>query len=175
MIKRKKPMKRGGRIRPRAKSKVSAAAQYQRDKEEYLRAHPYCQIRIAREGLVEAKVIALNGFISTWRDGRRFTMSIPNSTEIHHRNKRTGKRLLDQRWWMACCRAEHDLVEANLSLARRTGFALPIQADDDGRWGLDSEALETPLFMSHMIGHPPIDFYSPGISSLLSTNPKSRR
>ncbi len=129
-------------LRPRAPGKIAAHRQYLQDKAVYLAAHPFCQIHIAIFGLDEALVIERGGKVSA--GGQWF---VPRSTDIHHRNKRDGERLLDQRWWISCCRENHDLVERCKAWARDNGLLLPIQADSEGRWGTANQALTTPEFL----------------------------
>lgn len=100
-------------------------------------------VYIARTGLDEQEVIAKNGRIGGFW--------VPRSTQVHHRAKRNGDRLNDERWWMAVCRESHDDVEKNKGWAREEGYLLPIQADADGRWGAGNQALETPALMTSKI------------------------
>lgn len=98
-------------------------------REGFLRLHPVCQIWICEKQYDESEVVA------AYNAGQRTFRGelMPQATQIHHRNKRHGERLLDQRWWMAVCRANHERVEANKSWARDKGYLLPINADDDGK------------------------------------------
>lgn len=110
----------------------------------YLLAHPFCQIWIARWNLDEADVIAASGRAVV--DGE--AMDCPLATEIHHRNKCYGARLLDERWWMSASRAGHEWVEDDKRSARAAGFLLPFEADADGRSPGGLQALTTPAFMA---------------------------
>lgn len=98
-------------------------------REGFLRLHPVCQIWICEKQYDESEVVA------AYHAGQRTFRGelMPQATQIHHRNKRHGERLLDERWWMAVCRANHERVEANKSWARDKGYLLPINADDDGK------------------------------------------
>jgi hypothetical protein len=58
---------------------------------------------------------------------------IPIATQIHHRNKGRGARLLDERWWMAISSEIHDRIEGNKDWARKIGLLLSLEADADGR------------------------------------------
>jgi hypothetical protein len=110
--------------------------------------HPYCQIFIVRHGLDEREVIERRGLCTRTIQGKDHFFSVPRSTEIHHRNKRTGARKNDQRFWMAASRAQHEWAEENKTAARSCGISLPINADADGRWGDGSTfALTTPELM----------------------------
>jgi len=48
----------------------------------------------------------------------------PRATEIHHMNKRRGKMLLDESFWLAVCRDNHERIELNKAWAREHGFLL---------------------------------------------------
>lgn len=116
---------------------------YTAARREYLAAHPFCQITIARQGLDEAEVVRASG----WAGGIR----VPRATAIHHRNKRDGARLTDTRWFLSTCWREHEWVEGDKQTARLLGFLLPVQADADGRWGAGNRGLPTPEFMASRI------------------------
>lgn len=137
---------RSRQIRPRAERHRSADAEYRKSAAAYLKEHPFCQVTIAVWGFDEAEVISRKGF--------GFGRFIPQATEVHHRNKRSGSRKNDARWWIAACRRAHDWIETHLSFARANGLSLPIQADEEGRWGDGNQALPTPEFMRSKIGKP---------------------
>jgi hypothetical protein len=44
------------------------------------------------------------------------------STDVHHVNHREGKRLLDRRDWLSCCRACHEFLHQHPTYARKAGF-----------------------------------------------------
>lgn len=148
MLQRKTPIERRTRLRSRSPRRAPAALAYRKASLEYLALHPWCQIWIARLGLDEDAVIAQRGLVVLRNAaGVRYTECAPRSTEVHHRNKKHGLRLVDQRWWMAASRPAHDWVESNKTEARSLGFLLPIQANEDGEWGAGQRALPTPEFM----------------------------
>lgn len=126
-------------MRQRSPRRNATQKEYAREVAYYLAKHPFCQISIARHELDESAVVAAGG-----RYGK---IQIPRATEVHHRNKRDGARLLDKRWWMAASRQAHDWVEDNKETARILGYLLPIQADEDGKWGDGNAGIETPAFM----------------------------
>ena len=136
-MKRHTPM---NRISPKRRQQ---RGQYARKREEYLIVHPYDQVWIARNGLDEALVIEVSGFVRI----NGTLCHCPRSDQIHHRNKGRRDRLNDERWWMATSIASHDFIEHNKEQAREEGFLLPIQADADGKWGDGNQALPTPEFM----------------------------
>lgn len=148
------PLKRGTtRLRRVNPERAIENAEYRPAKEQFLREHPLCQYAIAQLGLDEAKVL-----LAYFRQSKPFTgwfrykgHNIPSADDVHHRNGRIGARLLDQRWWLAVWRFSHDMIEGNLGQAREEGFALPVQADDDGRWGVGNQALSTPELMKSKI------------------------
>lgn len=98
---------------------------YLRRVQEFLIEHPWDQVWLCRHGLTEADVRTA----SRTSDGIEH---IPRSTEIHHRNKRDGSRLLDERFWMATSRQSHDMIERNRTWARKEGYLLPINASPNG-------------------------------------------
>ena len=144
-IERRTPLKRTGfkrkpidfskRISPISDRRATERRMYNRDRGEYLREHPYCQVFIYRHALSEELVIRGSGFQNGFK--------VPRSTQVHHRNKANGSRLLDKRWWMAAAFEQHQWVEDNKEEARKLGLLLPIQADKDGRWGADQQAVTT--------------------------------
>lgn len=116
------------RIKQLNPKRAEQKRKYAEAREGYLRLHPVCQIWICEKQYDESEVVA------AYNAGQRTFRGelMPQATQIHHRNKRHGERLLDQRWWMAVCRANHERVEANKSWARDKGYLLPINADNDG-------------------------------------------
>lgn len=50
--------------------------------------------------------------------------SAPAATEIHHKEGREGKLLLDKTKWLATCRACHVFVEEHGRWAREHGFSI---------------------------------------------------
>ena len=128
--------------------RASERRQYGKQVAAYLEAHPWCQIWIASRGLDETKLIGDAG----WCNGPKGELiCAPRSTQIHHRNKCRGARLLDERWWMAAAPASHDFVERYKSWARDEGYLLPFQADADGKWGSGNQALETSALIQSKI------------------------
>lgn len=117
------------------KERAAERRMYNKDRDEYLKAHPYCQIFIAQNRLNEEEVISAEGFLRG--------LCIPLATQIHHRNKTNGPRLLDKRWWMSACHEEHQYVENHKEESRKIGLLLPIQADAQGKWGAGCQALVT--------------------------------
>ena len=45
-----------------------------------------------------------------------------DATECHHTKGRTGKLLLDQKWWLAVSRAGHNWINDNPNAAMEKGF-----------------------------------------------------
>ncbi len=92
----------------------------------FVRAHPICQIWLSENGWVEmpdqryhAKGEPLHTFTAHELVVEFFA---PRSIETHHTNRRHGIRLLDERFWMAVCRTNHDRVKQNQSEARAKGW-----------------------------------------------------
>lgn len=148
-LRRKTPLKRGGPVYriPKIKAKrLSERREYSRAKAAYLLAHPFCQVFLARNGIDEREVMRDYSGSSgaVYFKGKK----IPWSNQIHHRNKCRGVLLNDQRWWIACCPAEHEWIENNKGTARLLGFLLPIQANAEGEWGDGNKAQTTPEMMA---------------------------
>ena len=128
-LRRKTRLKRKTWMRRISKRRSGERAKYLLRRKIFLAKHPYCQWWLAEHGKRESQVLIRGGglpFISKvdkypgcfdfWR--------VPYSREIHHKNKRTGARLLDESQWMAVSRAGHKWIEAHKSEARAKGYLL---------------------------------------------------
>lgn len=122
------PAKRSGLPRT-TRLRAQQRRQYNQMKPAYLAAHPYCQITICRLGLNEARVIELEGAFML-RGGE--VRQVPPATELHHRNKANGIRLINFDYIMSACPAAHDWEERKKSEARRLGILCPINCKSDG-------------------------------------------
>lgn len=91
------PLKRKTPLRRVSKKRQSENRQYLKQRKAFLEAHPYCEACL-EEG--EAR----------------------QATDIHHRNKRNGARLLDEEYWMSVCRKHHDWIHAHPAEARKLGW-----------------------------------------------------
>lgn len=125
---------------------------YAKAADEYLAAHPLCQASLLANGIPELYALAN---ATPCQGGARIpfngkTIFIPDSVEIHHRNKRHGVRLTDQRWFMAISRVMHDFIESNLSTARANGWLLDISANPDGMTPGGQQALTTTELFSQL-------------------------
>lgn len=145
MLTRRTPLKRSGNLRRSTSKRRTERAQYSRAKIEFLSRHPFDQIYIAYNRLDEVDIIANGGY---WKDAFGRLQHAPTSNQIHHRNKCRHGRLNDERWWMATSSAYHERVENCKEWARSYGFLLPIQADEDGKWGAGQQALTTPELLA---------------------------
>lgn len=87
---------------------------------QFLAAHPFCQLWLAEQGLAEARVLAADGIVLDAISGRY--LRVPRASTIHHRNKRRGSRLLDERHWMAVSWAGHRRIETHKRWARERGY-----------------------------------------------------
>ncbi len=85
---------------------------------QFLRAHPYCQVWLAEQGIAETDALLQNGRVQL----NGVQVSIPLSTEIHHVNKRRGADLLDSRFWLAVSSQAHRQIETNKAWARAQGY-----------------------------------------------------
>ena len=142
-LKRTGHLERKSRLSHVSKRRNEERNEYRRRSRAYLAAHPFCQVFIAIHGLVEADVIASCGRVDTPAGA----FYVPPATEIHHRNKGRGRRLNDERWWLAASRRWHDYVESRKDWARQEGYLLPLEADEDGKTPSGERALETPEFL----------------------------
>lgn len=123
------PAKRSGKALPRASSlRSKQRRQYSKLRKVYLLAHPYCQSYIWRNKLSEEKLIVSKG---VWYVNG-FRCVSPPSTQIHHRNKANGSRLLNTDYWLAVCDSEHVTIEEFKDVARKVGFLCPINCKPDG-------------------------------------------
>lgn len=95
-------------------------------------------------GLDEAVIIAARGWFQTESDWA----CIPQSAQIHHRNKARGARKTDQRFWISASMAAHDLIEQNKTWARDVELLLPFEADANGLCPNGRQYLETPDLMA---------------------------
>lgn len=89
-----------------------------REAAAYLHRHPWCQIFIFRNELIEAAVIAGGGRIN-W--GLK-SIEVPPATLIVHRNGMRGTRLLDSRWWFAASTEQAEWLQRNKGAARALGL-----------------------------------------------------
>ena len=140
MLARKTPLKRTGfKRKPGAKKKMAFIStiglersreldEYSRRRKAYLAEHPLCQIFIARNRLSEGDLIRALKTVAILHP----PVGLQYATEIHHRNKRNGRRLNIERFWMACCREQHEWVESHKDEARKLGLLCPINADPEG-------------------------------------------
>lgn len=87
-------------IRKVAKKRGPLNAQYMKLREEFLKAHPYCEYC-----LLEA-------------------IKVCPSTEIHHKKGR-GKYLLDTTTWMAVSNEGHKAIHADPKTSYAKGYMLP--------------------------------------------------
>jgi len=104
--------------------------QYSNMRRKYLIQHPLCQLTIAYHRLDEASVVEMGVPASGFMEFNG--IFIPFATEIHHRNKRSGARLVDRRWFASACRKRHTWVEGNKDIERREGYLLPFGTNFDG-------------------------------------------
>lgn len=87
-------------IRRISNSRARQLKEYSKLKRAFLKQHPYCAVFPARR-----------------------------ASDIHHIRGRTGRLLLDTRYWLAVSRAGHNWIHQNPALARQRGFLAPL-----GQW-----------------------------------------
>lgn len=59
---------------------------------QFLLAHPYCQVWLAEHGVAESTAIHQQGRVAVGG----VIVSVPLSSQVHHKNKRRCADLLDQ-------------------------------------------------------------------------------
>ena len=135
---------RYNRISPISDRRREQKAEYAKKAAAHLKAHPYCQIAMARFGINEKVVIENNG-VGCMRsnDGGWEMVRLAKATEIHHRLKRWDKRLVNDSFFMSASRNAHRWAEANKSEARRLGILCPINCDPNGKMPDGSQCLTT--------------------------------
>ncbi len=139
-------------IKPVATAEKKRLNAYWPLRREYLKAHPLCQITLARFRIDEKEV--LSRFLSGprlcdqfWFDrtegDKRVAYPIPYATQIHHRNKSNGRRRNIQEFWMSAASIPHRWVEQHKDEARAIGLLCPINARPDGTMPDGSQCLPT--------------------------------
>lgn len=119
-MQRKTPLKRRSKpIRKVSVKRSSQLREYFAARERYLADHPICMVWLAENGFSNNQVLLDSSSVMTFH-----TMGAPAATEVHHKDKRRGARLLDQMHWMAVCRFNHNRIENNKAWARANGFLL---------------------------------------------------
>lgn len=94
---------------------------YQYRIRQFLLLHPYCQVWLAENNILESDAIQAGGVV-VLANGPR--VSVPLSTQVHHKDKRRGADLLDQSHWLAVSAAYHRRIEDNKDWARIHGYLL---------------------------------------------------
>lgn len=87
-------------IRQVSKRREAQLAQYSLAKKVYMDKHTYCECQTPEHACFNY------------------------ATEIHHKNGRNGKRLIDIQYFMAICRTCHEWIHANPKKARELGYLI---------------------------------------------------
>lgn len=90
---RRSGLKRRKRLRPVSSRRAVQLREYNRLKEDWIRAHPVCEICRAQP-----------------------------TAQVHHRAGRIGNRLNSTEDWLGVCAECHDKIHAHGSWARQLGF-----------------------------------------------------
>lgn len=101
------------------------AREYARLRAEFLKAHPFCQVWLARHRVHEEHARGLRVVTAIGAHGVPWPVlsaDIPRSTDIHHKAGRTGSNYLDTSTWMAVSRAAHDWIHTHPKEARARGW-----------------------------------------------------
>ena len=93
-LKRKAPLKRGGRLRPVSKKRAKQNKEYSQARMEYLSANSMCEVCGKKAG------------------------------QIHHKRGRFGDRLNKKEYFMAVCMACHNWIHNNPLEAYAKGYLL---------------------------------------------------
>ena len=93
-LKRKTPLKRGGRLRPVSKKRAKQNRAYSVNREVYLNYHPACEIC-----------------------GKK-------ATQIHHKRGRFQDRLNEMEFFMSVCHSCHEWIHRNPLEAYAKGYLL---------------------------------------------------
>ena len=118
-IKRRTPLKRGGRLRVRSKKRQKEETQYNKRVKEWKLENPFCKACIHIFGHVAQP--------DQWY-GDRYPgpVMVPHRTDdCHHMARRHGKLLMDERWWLPVCRWAHDWIHEHPNEARKLGLLSP--------------------------------------------------
>lgn len=91
-LKRKTPLKRGGKLRPFSKKRAKQNRKYLAERENYFTHKSACEICGAR------------------------------ATQIHHKKGRAGDRLFDSEFFMAICYDCHHKIHQNPKWAYENGY-----------------------------------------------------
>jgi hypothetical protein len=106
------------RLAPVSARRLHESWLYEYRRKQFLAAHPYCQVWLAEHGVEEADAIHNGGRVEV--NGTLLT--VPLSTEIHHKNKRRGFDLLDPSEWLAVSADAHRRIESEKDWARARGY-----------------------------------------------------
>lgn len=131
MLKRNKPLARSIKplrrtpIRRVSKKRGKQLRDYSKARKVFLLEHPICEVWLKENGWwwvspgwyrrkdgdsdVNAQLLSNN-------------YGAPAATEVHHMNKRRGEMLLDENFWLASSRENHERIENNKTWARENGF-----------------------------------------------------
>lgn len=121
-LKRKTPLKRGGRLKPMSDKRRSQNVLYINAKNEWR------EDRIRKDGQIQCQwkgkpYADSEGFGVTHDDLGRCIM--PANQSPHHKAGREGSLLWDKRWFMAICDRHHHILHfEEPALARKRGYLI---------------------------------------------------
>jgi len=130
MLKRKTPLKRGGRLHPYSKKRKALNDTYLELRKDYLLEHPYCMHFMQENGIDEDVAVKNMGIVLVKRkdgqsDGDWDWGHCPKATQIHHRKGRVGNLLIDMRWWMAVSEEGHRKIHNDPKTSYEKGYMVP--------------------------------------------------
>lgn len=133
----RKPKGRAPRrpIRKRTPARAKQERQYNARVKVWLKEHPVCEVWCHEKGWRWASHSEQHGAMYQRISAPYYLIDFGSlylltrsharaSTQCHHRNKRRGAMLLDERYWLAVCDENHKRIEENKSWARANGFLL---------------------------------------------------
>lgn len=98
-LKRKTPLKRGGKLRSVSKKRNNQKGDYKTMAAQFLEVRPECQVCFLEH--------------PNWAR---------SSEEVHHIRGREGLMLTRKEFWLAVCRPCHNLIEMNRGWAYDKGY-----------------------------------------------------
>lgn len=138
---RKTPLARGNSqlkrtpLRRVSKTRASELRRYSEQRKRFLAEHPVCEVWLAENGWRWRTYNAELGALYERTYAPYYLVDsnavyflrhkgAPAATEVHHRAKRRRAMLLNESFWLAVSRENHERIENHKSWAREKGFLL---------------------------------------------------
>ncbi len=122
-MKTRKPLQRKKRINPVSAKRRIEGAEYRKKRLEFLTDHPICEVWCAQNGWKWDTARWYSHFLGETQFYTELLAlyDAPESTEVHHREKR-GANYLKTETWLAVSNSAHRKIEDNKVWARKMGF-----------------------------------------------------